>query len=132
VAIRFCPKCGSSAVTFSGALLVHADTESSASCDSCGWQGKTSNLLTSQIRHNQGSDEQLLEKWSSELRNIYAKVMGPPLAKFLAQWGFLGTDPAHRAKLFALYVAAMGSASAHALLETRKLIALEGKAPADG
>lgn len=133
--LRFCPKCGSASIEFRaiGLVLAGGPDATPAKCCACGWTGTGGELLASPIQHGQGSDEDLLEKWQTELRSLYAEHLGGPFAKFLARWGFLpalpeGATPAEMKTatlLFARYTAAMGAASAQAILEVRREVEAE-------
>lgn len=130
--VCFCPRCGSPSIEFKSIGLLDEGAVP-AKCCACDWTGTTSELLASPIQHDQGSDDEMLERWSSELRNLYAECMGKPFAKFLARWGFLPAlskdstqaEVGDAGVLFARYVAVMGTASAAAVLGLRRQLEVE-------
>lgn len=102
-----------------------------ADCVSCGWKGGISELVSTVIQHDLGSDERLLEVFATDLRNLFSKTAAKPLALFLRNWGFLPeVDPTQQVKFLARYMAAMSRAMVRSVIEEREKIEKEtGRAP---
>lgn len=122
--VHFCPRCSGAAVNFSQVAGL-------ADCSSCGWKGVLSELVTTVIQHDLGSNEKLLETFAVDMRNLFSKTAAKPLALFLKDWGFLPeSDPAQQVKFLSRYMAAMARAMVRAVIEEREKIEKEaGCAP---
>jgi hypothetical protein len=122
--VYFCPRCNGAAVNVSQVAGL-------ADCVSCGWQGGLSELISTVIQHDLGSDEKLLETFATDMRNLFSKTAAKPLALFLRNWGFLPeADPAKQVRFLARYMAAMARAMVRAVIEEREKIEKEtGCAP---
>jgi hypothetical protein len=117
--VYFCPRCNSAAVNTS-------PVAGTADCTSCRWKGTLSELVTTSIEHDLGSDEKLLDTFATELRNLFAKTAATPLALFLKNWGFVPEkDAAQQAKFLARYMAAMARAMVRSVIEEREKIEKE-------
>lgn len=122
--VYFCPRCNGAAINYSQVAGI-------ADCASCGWKGGLSELVSTVIEHDLGSDEKLLEVFALDMRNLFSKTAAKPLALFLRNWGFLPeADPTLQVKFLARYMAAMARAMVRAVIEEREKIEKEmGRAP---
>lgn len=112
----FCPRCHSPAITY--AVLGGKTDESH--CDACGWRGTQGDLLLSSFKHSTGSEEQMLQAFVTDLRNLVAKECFLPYGRWLRKWGFIPDDPDEQRRLMTLYVIAIAKASVTAILQTRR------------
>jgi len=122
--IRICPECGKATVDYT----IFGGT---ASCRGCGWRGKETDLLLVPMNPNGTDPEQLMVRFTLELRTLLAKVLGTPLVRFLADWGFLTdrTNDALVKKEAAMYLTNVARAVAVSIIKTREEIATNGRNP---
>jgi hypothetical protein len=119
--VYFCPQCGSPSLelpTLGGGT---------AKCNACQWEGPSKHLLVTQIRHELGDTEQLIEKFMTELRVNLAKHCAKIFGTLLHRWGFLGTEMRDgeeilSTKQLSRYMAAIAHASLLAIIRVREEI----------
>lgn len=119
----FCPSCGSPAVNVQSVTL-HGGAMP-ASCDSCGWQGATTQLAVAPFKHGFANDEEIARTMSTELRNLLSKTAGQTYGRFLLKWGFM--DEPVSALQLATYLDAIAKAVVRTIVQTRQQL-LEEKA----
>ena len=111
----FCSRCGSASVEYSQL------SGGNASCNACGWEGKTEQLMQHAFKQEQGSNEEMLRQMMNDIRKVYAGSAAD-LAVFLHKWGFIS---AMNPKEVTRYVAAIGSSTLQAVLRVRQEIEKE-------
>lgn len=115
---QFCPKCGGAAVD--SQTLVGG----SATCGSCGWAGKNTELMTHTFKHDLGSNQEVMAAFLTDFKNLMAATAAAPLARLLMKWGFFMGEQATPQEL-ARYIRAMALASVKALFDERREIEKE-------
>jgi hypothetical protein len=100
-----------------------------ASCRACRWSGRKDDLVVMPVKHELGSNEEILISMYRRWREVFGKS-AKDIARFLLEWGFitareeggkLRMDP----KLLARYVSAAASHSLAAILEERQKLEQE-------
>lgn len=119
---RFCPKCGGSNLTVGPGDLLAVVPSGPVKC-SCGWEGRTEELVVAQFKHGFADDEQILQNMMADLRNLLAKEFAKSFGAFLLKWGFIpeAVTPA----LLGRYVAAVAKATLSSVIEVRREIERE-------
>lgn len=120
----FCPVCGSPRI----------DTEEvsgTASCRSCKWVGRGSELLAHSFAHDFISGESALITMINELRTLVTPLV-TDLANFLSKWGFITTvRPEELRRQLGMYCTAMGHAIFSSIVSVREKIDAEGRKTRD-
>jgi hypothetical protein len=116
---RFCPHCASAAITES--LL-----DGTAHCESCKKEFKSTELVTTPFTHDMSSDEQVVEVFFKELRNIFARNAAKDIGELLVKWGFLpSTNIVVQKKMLIRFFESMSKAMAVAVFDERKKMETE-------
>jgi hypothetical protein len=112
----FCPKCHSPSVSFSNLSGV---ASAGASCDACGWKGEKRELVAKAFQHEMGSEDEVLQRFTRDFRNMLAKECLLPISKWLNKWGFLPSDPKEQQKALIRYTTEVAKACITSILQTR-------------
>ena len=126
--VRFCPQCGSPAVSSkeTDAVLTSVDPSSDVfTCSGCGWAGVRSDLVVTEFEHDFGGRDEIMNALMADLRGLLAKTFAKSFGSFLLKWGFLATpiNPLHLAR----YTAAVARAVLTSVLEERTKLEKEAR-----
>ena len=113
--IRFCPECGKPTVNFEQL----ADT---ATCRSCEWSGKMSDLLNQPVDATEASTLMTMAK-QDFVKNV-AGALTVAVSQWLMKWGFVMMNKHLQGDLL-VYVKNGSNALYESLLKTREKLAKE-------
>jgi hypothetical protein len=116
----FCPQCSSPDVERRSLLVEGYDGD--ATCHSCKWTGKVSQLAKTNFKHGFKSDEEIAHAMMIDIRNLLAKTSAKAYGSFLIKWGFLDSFSAAQ---LGRYMMDIATATSKAIIETRKALAEE-------
>lgn len=113
----FCASCGSASVTTSS--LAGGE----ASCNVCGWKGRTEELAAFHFTHDLGGDGEVLRRFFMDLRTLLSLEFARGMAALLVKWGFMEQPTAATMKQvqqhLARYIAGTAKAIAESVVKTR-------------
>jgi hypothetical protein len=123
----FCPKCGSASLEPGSAesvILAGDPLAAELKCRVCPWVGTKRDVAHVPIIHEFESENAIVEKMTTDLRNVIAHHAAVPLGRFLMNWGFIDRSKPLKDEL-TRYLSKMAAAMMTAIIEERRAIAEE-------